>query len=48
MESFQQPKHSTWHGRCLVILRPKGDVGKITLIAESEGLEDATIIIKTR
>ena len=48
MESFQQSKHSTWHGRCLAIIRPKGNSGKITLKAESEGLEDATIIIETR
>jgi beta-galactosidase len=47
MESFQKPQHTTWHGRCLVILRPKGAPGKITLKAKSEGLEAATIIIKT-
>ncbi len=48
MESFQQPQHSTWHGRCLAVLRPKGNSGQMTLKAEAEGLEDATIIIKTR
>jgi beta-galactosidase len=47
MESFQKPQHTTWHGRCLVILRPKGAPGKITLKAKSEGLEAATIIVKT-
>ena len=45
MESFQQPKHSAWHGRCLVILRPKDDAGIITFKAESEGLEAASIVI---
>jgi beta-galactosidase len=47
MESFQKPQHTTWHGRCLVILRPKGDSGKITLKAKADGLETATIIVKT-
>ncbi len=48
MESFQQPKHNTWHGRCLAIIRPKGDSGEITLKTESDGLEAASIVIKTR
>jgi beta-galactosidase len=48
MESFQQPRHSTWHGRCLAILRPKGDPGEMTLKAEADGLEAGTLVIKTR
>ncbi|MBN1973925.1 MAG: DUF4982 domain-containing protein [Sedimentisphaerales bacterium] len=48
MESFQQPKHFAWHGRCLAILRPKGASGEITLTAESEGLKPATIVVKMR
>jgi beta-galactosidase len=48
MASFQQPEHSTWHGRCLVILRPKGDPGKIILKAKAEGLESGTVVIKTQ
>ena len=47
MESFQQPKHTTWHGRCLVIIRPKGDSGKITIKANADGLESATVVVKT-
>ena len=27
MESFRQPQHTAWHGRCLAILRPKGASG---------------------
>ena len=48
MESFQQPKHSTWHGRCLAILRPEGDSGEMILKAESDGLESATIVVKMK
>jgi beta-galactosidase len=48
MESFQQPKHTIWHGRCLAILRPKGDSGEIILKAEADGLEAATIVVKMR
>ena len=46
MESFQQPKHSTWHGRCLAILRPKGNSGQMTLKAEADGLESGIVAVK--
>ena len=46
--SFQQPVYKTWRGRCLAILRPKGNAGKITLKAEADGLEPATIVVETR
>jgi beta-galactosidase len=46
--SFQLPVRKTWRGRCLVILRPKGDAGKMTLKAEADGLETATIVINTQ
>ncbi len=47
-ESFRQPQHTTWHGRCLAILRPLGTSGKVTLHAEVDGLSAAetTIHIK--
>ena len=48
MESFQQPQHTTWHGRCLAILRPKGDPGNMTLKAKAEGLEAATVVVKMK
>jgi beta-galactosidase len=48
MESFRQPQHTTWHGRCLAILRPKGDSGPIALKAEADGLEAATVVVTTR
>jgi beta-galactosidase len=46
--SFQQPLRKTWRGRCLAILRPKGDAGKITLKAEADGLPAATEVVKTQ
>ncbi len=48
MASFKQPQRKTYRGRCLVILRPKGEPGNITLEAKAEGLEPAKIVIKTR
>jgi len=44
--SFHGPQHKTYQGRCLAILRPKGDVGEIFLQAEAEGLQPATITIE--
>jgi len=47
MESFQQPKHKTFKGKCLVIVQPKGKAGIIKLKAEGEGLESGEVIITT-
>jgi len=46
--SFHLPVRKTYQGRCLVILRPKGNAGEITLKAESDGLRPAIIKIKTQ
>lgn len=46
--SFRAPRRTTHQGRCIAILRPKGDAGKITLIAEADGLQAATIVIQAR
>ena len=40
-ESFQQPKRTTFEGRCLVIVRPIGKSGKVVLNAEADGLTPA-------
>jgi len=47
MESFRQPEHHTFRGKCLVILRPKGAVGNITLEASASGLISAKTVIST-
>jgi beta-galactosidase len=46
--SFRAPIRKTYDGRCLAILRPKGDAGKITLKAEAEGLQAKTISIQIK
>jgi beta-galactosidase len=47
MSSFQQPRKKTWQGRCLAIVRPKGEAGKIVLRATAEGLKEAIAEIVT-
>jgi beta-galactosidase len=47
MASFHQSKRNTFRGKCLVILRPKGNAGDITLEATSPGLQSAKIVVVT-
>jgi beta-galactosidase len=42
-ESYNHPSRKTFNGKCLVILKSTGKAGKITLFAESEGLEKADV-----
>jgi len=48
MASFHQPKRNTFRGKCLVIMRPKGDPGNITVEARSPGLQSAKIVLTTK
>jgi beta-galactosidase len=48
MQSFQKPEHRTFRGKCLVIVRPKGGAGKITLKAKGNGLPDGQTVIEVR
>ena len=53
VSSFQQPQKKVFHGRGLVIVRPKGNAnpggaGKITLKAKAKGLKEAMILIATQ
>lgn len=48
VESMQQPQHKTFNGKCLAIVQPKGNAGKINLKAEVTGLKEAQIIINTQ
>jgi beta-galactosidase len=45
---FQAPLRTTYQGRCLAILRPKGAAGPITLKADADGLKAASIVIRTQ
>lgn len=46
--SMQQPQHKTFQGKCLAIVQPKGNAGKIILKAEAIGLKATQIIINTQ
>ena len=48
MKSFSSPKVTSFNGRSLVILRPSGKAGTITLKAESAGLAGTEIIVQTK
>jgi beta-galactosidase len=47
MSSFQQPRKKTWQGRCLAIVRPKGEPGKMVLKAKAGGLTETMVEIIT-
>ena len=46
--SMQQPQHKTFEGKCLVIVRPKDNAGKIILKAEGKNLESGEAVIETK
>jgi beta-galactosidase len=48
ISSFQQPQKKVFHGRGLVIIRPKGNAGKILLKAKATGLAEGSIVIITK
>ena len=47
-EGFLGPVRTTWHGRALVILRPKGTAGRIKLRAEAAGLSTEEIEVSAQ
>ena len=48
LESFQSKDRNAFNGLCLVIVRAKpGQTGAITLKAESEGLQEATVALRS-
>lgn len=48
VSSFQQPRKKVFQGRGLVIVRPKGQSGKISLTAKAVGLKECSIEIVTK
>ena len=48
MESMQQPQHKTFKGRCLAIVQPGSNAGKIILKAEATGLKASQVVINTQ
>ncbi|HZK97228.1 MAG TPA: glycoside hydrolase family 2 TIM barrel-domain containing protein [Prolixibacteraceae bacterium] len=47
MTSFRQPKCNLYQGKAIVILRPSGKAGNITLKAGSSGLTPASVVVMT-
>lgn len=47
MTSFRQPKCKLYQGKAIVIIRPSGKAGTITLKAESGGLIPASVVVTT-
>ena len=47
-ESFRQPQHTAFQGRCLAILRPLGPAGEMTLRAEADGLSAGEITVRIK
>ncbi len=45
LTSLQQPRKSPWQGRCLAIVQPSGEAGKIVLTAKAEGLQECSLEI---
>ncbi|MEO6550857.1 MAG: glycoside hydrolase family 2 TIM barrel-domain containing protein [Ferruginibacter sp.] len=46
ISSFQQPQKKVFHGRGLVIVRPKGSKGIVTIKASANGLKEGILQIK--
>ena len=44
--SFRLPRHSTFHGACLVVLRPSGRKGSIKLVATAQGLAGGSALVE--
>jgi beta-galactosidase len=48
LSSFQQPRKTTFRGRCLAVIRPKDKAGKISLTASSPNLQSGNLLITVR
>jgi beta-galactosidase len=46
VRSFRQQRPTTFHGKCLAIVRPTGHAGSVTLRAQAEGLSTASVELK--
>ena len=45
VDSFKRPRHYTWHGQTLAILRPPKTPGRLTLTATAQGLKPASLTL---
>lgn len=46
LRSFRQQHPTTFHGKCLAVVRPTGHAGSVTLQAQAEGLRPASVTVK--
>jgi len=44
--SFRQPRRDTFHGECVVVLRPAGKAGAVELKAWAPGLESDSVTLE--
>jgi len=44
--SFRRPPRNTFHGECVVVVRPTGNPGSIEVKAESPNLEPAFVTLE--
>ncbi|HQG56565.1 MAG TPA: DUF4982 domain-containing protein, partial [Bacteroidales bacterium] len=48
MSSFQQPRKKTYEGRCIAVIKPGREPGKIRVQATAEGLRGASVVITVK
>jgi len=48
VESYQLPQRKAWRGRCMVVIKSKGNAGKIFLKATAENFKPAEVIINSK
>ena len=48
VSSFQQPQKSTYRGRCLAIIRPKGKAGRVTFKATAPNIKAGELTIEIK
>jgi beta-galactosidase len=45
-EPYRGNAHSVWRGRCLAVVQPTGEPGRIMLRAQADGLDPAEVVIR--
>jgi beta-galactosidase len=45
VSSFRQPRHNTYHGECVFVVRPTGKPGSVEVSANSPGLQGASLTL---
>jgi beta-galactosidase len=48
MQSFQKPRHRDFRGRAMLIIRPTGKPGVVTISATAAGLQGKTFTVNIR